>query len=62
MSSAKELTKGQKFREILFGKGAIGQAVATVALNLEREKTQQPAIDQTSKMLEKKEGYKYYKP
>jgi hypothetical protein len=53
MGSMKELTKGQKFREILFGKGAIGQGVATVALNIEREKTQQPAIDQTNKMLKK---------
>ena len=62
MGSMKELTKGQKFREILFGKGAIGQGVATVALNIKKEQAQSPAIDQTNKMLEKKEGYKYYKP
>ena len=62
MGSMKELTKGQKFREILFGKGAIGQGVATVALNIEKEQAQSPAVDQTNKMLEKKEGYKYYKP
>ena len=62
MGSMKELTKGQKFREILFGKGAIGQGVATVALNIKKEQAQSPAVDQTNKMLEKKEGYKYYEP
>ena len=56
------MTNKQKIKEIFFGKGAVGQAVATIALNVQRERAKSPAINQTNKMLEKKEGYKYYEP
>ena len=56
------MTNKQKIKEIFFGDGAVGQAVATIALGAQREQAETPAINQTNKMLEKKEGYKYYEP
>jgi hypothetical protein len=56
------MTNKQKIKEIFFGDGAVGQTVATIALAAQREQAETPAINQTNKMLEKKEGYKYYKP
>ena len=66
LSARKQMTSGEKLKEYFFGKGAVGQAIATIALNIEKEKNQSPAIDQTKDMLSKKDrlqqGYKYYRP
>jgi hypothetical protein len=48
------MTNKQKLKEIFFGKGAVGQAVATVALNVQRERELSPAVTQTKRMLDKK--------
>jgi len=66
LSARKQMTNKEKLKEYFFGKGAVGQAVATIALNVGKEKNQSPAIDQTKDMLSKKDrlkqGYKYYRP
>jgi hypothetical protein len=66
LSARKQLTDKEVLKEYFFGSGAVGQAVATVALNVQREREVSPAIDQTKDMLSKKDrlqqGYKYYRP
>ena len=48
------MTNKQKIKEIFFGDGAVGQAVATIALAAQREQAETPAVTQTKRMLDKK--------
>lgn len=56
LSSRKQLTNKEVLKEYFFGSGAVGQAVATVALNVQRERELSPAVTQTKRMLDKKPG------
>ena len=54
LSARKQMTGKEKLREYFFGKGAVGQLIATIALNVEKEKAQTNESVQTQQILNKK--------
>ena len=56
LGSSKRMTGKEKFKEYFFGNGAVGQLVATLALNVNREINQTNESAQTQQILNKKPG------
>ena len=56
LSARTQMTSKERLKEYFFGKGAVGQLIATIALNVEKEKAQSSAINQTQQILNKKPG------
>ena len=54
LSARKQLTDKEVLKEYFFGSGAVGQLIATIALNVERERNQTNESAQTQQMLKKK--------
>jgi len=56
LSARTQMTSKERLKEYFFGKGAVGQLIATIALNVEKEKNQTNESAQTQQILNKKPG------
>ena len=59
LSARKQMTTGvfgERSKEYFFGSGAVGQLIATIALNVEKERNQTNESAQTQQILKKKPG------
>ena len=54
LSARTQMTSKERLKEYFFGKGAVGQLIATIALNVEKEKAQTNESVQTQQILNKK--------